>query len=179
MLILQSIYELTIISLVTRLALTISGDFAEVGVFGGGSAKIICMAKKARHLYLFDTFQGMPKPAKEDTGIAEFTLRASIEDVERELSSYPNVHIYKGLFPQTAEGIRNKTFAFVHLDADLYESTKQSLEFFYPRMVKGGIILMHDYQRIKGVTKAIDEFYQAKPEPVEMTSSSQALIFKV
>ncbi|MCP4540392.1 MAG: hypothetical protein GY832_24910 [Chloroflexi bacterium] len=57
------------------------------------------------------------------------------------LSSY-----HPGLFPKTGAFVSEKEFSFVYLDVDVYQSTKESLEFFYPRMTKGGIILSHDYQ---------------------------------
>ena len=39
----------------------VPGDIAEVGVYKGGSAKMICSAKGDKHLHLFDTFEGLPK----------------------------------------------------------------------------------------------------------------------
>jgi hypothetical protein len=48
----------------------------------------------------------------------------------------------------------------VSLDCDLYEPMKAGLEFFYPRMTRGGIFLLHDYSSFSwnGAKKAIDEF---------------------
>lgn len=85
------------------------------------------------------------------------------------------MYFYKGLFPQTAEPIKDKKFAFVHLDTDLYESTLEGLKFFYPRMVKHGIILSHDYSTIKEVRRAFQDF----GEPIIELSMSQCLIVKV
>ena len=42
------------------------GDMAEVGVFQGGSAKIICEAKKSSKLHLFDSFEGLPEVSEID-----------------------------------------------------------------------------------------------------------------
>lgn len=73
-----------------------------------------------------------------------------------------------------------KKFCFVHLDVDLYKSTKDCLEFFYPRMVRGGIILTHDYNYVfKGVKKAYNEFFANKPEAVIKLADYQALMVKV
>ena len=178
MLVAQNEREQIIIQLLAKAALTVEGDFAEVGVFKGGSARIICLAKGDRPLHLFDTFEGLPEPGNEDTGLLKSTFTASLIEVKLHLNDYENVHIYKGLFPETATPIKDKKFAFVHLDGDLYNTTKQALYFFYPRMEKGGLILMHDYQRIKGVTKAIKEFFDKKPEELTMIGGCQCLVSK-
>ena len=67
--------------------------------------------------------------------------------------------IRKGYFPETAEGLE-ESFCFVNLDFDLYQPIMAGLEYFTPRMVKGGVILIHDYfsETFKGVKKAVQEF---------------------
>lgn len=67
----------------------------------------------------------------------------------------------------------------MHLDLDLYKATSESIEFFYPRMSKGGIILSHDYLTASGVKKAFDDFFSDKPEPIIEMSGTQCLIVKV
>lgn len=69
------------------------------------------------------------------------------------------VVIRKGYFPATAEGVEAR-FALVSLDADLYAPTLSGLRWFYPRMVSGGVILLHDYenQRFPGVKRAVEAF---------------------
>jgi O-methyltransferase len=156
----------------------VPGDIAEVGVFRGGSAKIISESKGVRALYLFDTFEGLPKADKIDGFFYKGQFAAPFERVKDYLSVYPDVHIYKGLFPKTADPILDKTFSFVHLDVDIYESTSDCLKFFYPRMSRGGIIISHDYFNSEGVKKAVDEFFGDKPEPVIEMPRSQCLIVK-
>ena len=64
---------------------------------------------------------------------------------------------------------RNRRFSFVHLDVDLYQSTLDCLNFFYPRLSLGGIIISHDYTTAEGVDLAFDEFFSNKPEtPMEL-----------
>lgn len=155
----------------------IEGEVAEVGVFNGGSAKIICEAKGDKLLHLFDTFEGLPNPDEIDA--AEFHNRqysASIESVKEYLREYEGVFFYKGLFPDTAAPAAHKKFSFVHLDVDLYKSTKSCLDFFYPRMNRGGVILSHDYLSAAGVTKAFDEFFEKKAEPVIPLAGKQCLV---
>lgn len=159
----------------------IEGDIAEVGVYKGGSAKIISEIKGNKSLYLFDTWDGLPEISKNDEKgyFKKGEFQASLESVKRYLKKYSKVHFYKGYFPNTAKPILNKKFSFVNLDVDIYESTKSSLEFFYPRMSKGGIIISHDYINAIGVRKAIDDFFQNKPEPIVEMAGSQCLIVKL
>ena len=66
------------------------------------------------------------------------------------------------------------------MDVDLYESTKAGLEFFYPRMSRGGIIMSHDYPSLNGVLKAVTEFFADKPDPViDIAGGEQCLIVKL
>lgn len=158
----------------------IEGDLAEVGVYKGGSAKLICEAKGDRFLHLFDTFEGIPKVDEIDRPIFDKgQYAAPLEGVRNYLKEYKNVYFYKGLFPTTAEPIKNKKFSFVHLDVDTYESTLSCLEFFYPRMSQGGIIISHDYFLSAGVTKAVDEFFKDKTEPIIALPDKQCLIVKL
>ncbi len=75
------------------------------------------------------------------------------------LAKYLNVHFYLGVFPSTAGAVRGKQFAFVHIDVDIYESTRDCLEFYYPRISQCGVILSHDYPSSTGVKRAFDEFF--------------------
>ena len=159
----------------------VPGDIAEVGVYKGGSAKIICLVKKEKPLHLFDTFEGLPKVEDIDMvwPFYEGKFAASYDSVKEYLKNDSNVFFYKGIFPGTSEPVKEKSFSMVNLDVDTYESTKQCLEFFYTRMSAGGIILSHDYITAPGVKKAFDDFFDAKTEPVLETAGSQCLVVKV
>lgn len=156
----------------------LSGDTAEVGVYRGGSAKVICRAKGDRHLHLFDTFEGLPHDSEVDWWFSKGDYTANFEEVKKEFANEKNVHLYKGLFPGTAGPITDRTFSFVHLDVDLYSSTLACLNFFYDRMEKGGIIISHDYGYHEGVKKAFTEFFGDKPEVVVRLAGSQCLVKK-
>ena len=151
----------------------LEGEVAELGVYKGASAKLMCEATNKK-VHLFDTFKGLPKPQEVDKkeGFQEFEeqeFTASRKEVEKYLSKYKNWIIHEGMFPETARVVENKTFCFVHLDLDLYKSTKSALEFFWPRMVKGGCIIVHDYIQAIGVREAVDEFFEDKNAvPIEL-----------
>jgi O-methyltransferase len=158
----------------------IPGDIAEVGSFEGVSAKLLASTDRRRTLHIFDTFEGLPAPSERDSkGFYRGQYQASEAEVRTYLKDF-DVRIYKGFFPATAGPITDKTFAFVHLDVDLYESTKACLEFFYPRMAAGGIILTHDYAaREEGVYRAFKDFFVEKPEPVIELGGNQGMVVKL
>jgi len=158
----------------------VPGDIAEVGVYKGGSAKIICSAKGDKTLHLFDTFEGLPKVDEVDVvwQFYEGKFAASYDSVRAYLQPEKNVVFYKGIFPATSGPVKDTRFSLVNFDVDTYESTKKCLEFFYPRMSPGGVIISHDYITVPGVQKAFDEFFQNKPEPVVETAGSQCIVIK-
>lgn len=158
----------------------IKGDLAEVGVCEGGTAKIMCEAKEDKPLHLFDTFEGIP--GVDDVDKSHFyqgQFASSLGRVKEFLKGYKQVYFYKGVFPGTAKGVRDKSFSFVHLDVDIYSSTLDCLQFFYPRMSSGGIIISHDYHKASGVRKAFDEFFKNKREPIIELLGDQCLVEKL
>jgi hypothetical protein len=157
----------------------VEGEIAEVGVFWGGTARVICEAKGNRPLHLFDTFEGLPQPGEADSAFHKGQYACSLENVRQYLSGFPEVSFHQGLFPATGEPVKDRKFSFVHLDVDLYESTLGALEFFYPRMDPGAILISHDYVAFPGVRAAFDGFFAQKPEPVVELTGNQCLIVKV
>ena len=139
--------------------LPLKGEMAEVGVSIGDSAEVMCKLKGNRKLHLFDTWTGHPAEyiGKYDFGQVPGRHQADFETVKKRLN-YKHVYFYKGIFPLTAKPIEGKKFSFVNLDTDLYQSTWDGLNFFYPRMVKGGVIIIHDMPTIPGVSCAVIDF---------------------
>jgi len=146
----------------------VEGEIAEVGVFRGGSAKLMAEVKGNRELHLFDSFGGLPELTGEDAAslFQPGKFQAVEDEVRRYLSPFTGVFIHKGWFPTTAGPIRDKQFSFVHLDVDLFASTRDALVFFYPRLSRGAVLVSHDYNFAAGVRQAFDEFFGDKPETV-------------
>jgi hypothetical protein len=160
-----------------------AGDLAELGVYRGGSAKLICLLKGDRRLHLFDTFEGMPAVRADlDHHRAGDFADTSLAAVREYLKDFTKVEFYQGLFPDSARQLAQTPtrFSLVHLDVDIYESTKAGLEFFYPRLVAGGVLLSHDYRSrsCPGVRKAFDEFFADKPEPIIELWKTQCLVVR-
>ena len=167
-----------------KVASRLEGAVAEVGVYRGGSAKLLCRLKGNSPIYLFDTFEGLPSFVSGAEGVlssGNFN-DTTMADVSAYLSSFENVYIYKGYFPDSAIGTpaEHMRFRFVHLDVDIYESTLKALEFFYPRMVDSGIIISHDYRTFfaPGVRKAFDHFFAHKKETVIPLWDTQCVVIK-
>ena len=156
------------------------GAMAEVGVFRGGSARLISEVKGDKPLYLFDTFAGLPPASTADRGVhREHQYTCTLDNVRQYLAAYPNLHFYKGVFPESAAGVPEEKYCFAHFDVDLYEGTKACLEYFYPRMIPGGIMISHDYGLLAGVEQAFHEFFADKPERIVDLPSTQCLVVKV
>jgi hypothetical protein len=162
-----------------RASAKVPGDIAEVGVYRGGSARLMCEVRGNRGLYLFDTFGGLPATDQLDSRFGAGQYAAPFEVVRAYLSQFPDIHIHRGLFPGTAGPIENKRFSFVHLDVDLYKPTLDSLAFFYPRLNAGGMVLIHDYLWAEGVRKAVEEFFADRPEPVLELAGAYCGIVKI
>jgi O-methyltransferase len=149
----------------------IPGSLAELGVYKGHTAKLIHHMLPERKLYLFDSFNGFPEQViREDLDGEERPQTVKFDNTSKEevlkyVNGNDNVEVREGIFPETAKGLEQETFAFVHLDADLYQSTFDGLKFFYPRLSPGGCIIVHDYNHDwEGVKKAVDEFSETIPE---------------
>lgn len=129
----------------------IPGDFAELGVYKGETAKLIHLCAPERKLHLFDTFEGFPaEDLIDETGkAASYTSLhfsdTSLDKVKERIGESKNIQYHKGYFPDSVQEIEGINFAFVSIDADLRKPTLDGLMFFYPRMSKGGAILVHDY----------------------------------
>ena len=164
----------------------IPGAFAELGVYKGDTAEILHGMDNDREFLLFDTFKGFNESdLKNESGKAATYTRhsfadTSLEMVKQRLDS-DKFKFYKGDFSETSISVPEKKFALVNMDADLYNPTKAGLEYFYPRMSKGGVIIVHDYNPDwPGIMKAVEEFMEDKSIPyVPLTDRDNSImIFK-
>jgi Macrocin-O-methyltransferase (TylF) len=151
----------------------VAGDFAELGVWRGNTAAVLAhyAATDARGTILFDTFSGFDKRDLTgiDAGQKSYFWDTSLALAQSVVGHTGSVDYVKGYFPDSIrEDDRARRYAVISLDCDLYAPTKAGLEFFYPRMNRGGLFLLHDYSGgvWSGCTRAIDEFRAASGEQV-------------
>ena len=139
---------------------------------------------KPRHIYGFDTSEGIPDATSEDGewntnigGYWNYSLKRVRESLmlaglDEEFIS-TNITLVPGKFAQTLPNYAEKSpIALLHIDADIYESYKIALESLYDYVVPGGIIAFDEYLNVRwpGATKAIDEFFEHKPEKIVKSS---------
>lgn len=146
--------------------LGVEGNVAELGCWRGDTSWQLNALMPDRKLYLFDTFEGFdPRDvAKEqelgcsDVAPGQFSGADETKLLER-MPAVEQVVIKKGWFPESAFDLEDETFALVYMDACLYNPTLSGLEFFFPRMGRGGVILLAgcDHEKYRGVAKAVED----------------------
>lgn len=172
----------------------VPGDFAECGVWRGGSVMAMVLTLQDlgvtdRHVWLYDTFEGMTAPTAEDvspydppaletwqqaetTGERPWSELFAPEDVGEEAvrarvlsTGYPAelVHIVKGPVERTIPGQAPDRLALVRLDTDWYESTRHEMEHLYPRLAQHGVLIIDDYGHWEGSRRAVEEHFAAHP----------------
>ncbi|MBL4889398.1 MAG: class I SAM-dependent methyltransferase [Candidatus Lindowbacteria bacterium] len=165
----------------------IPGSIVECGVWKGGSA-MLCAAilKKrgstSRDIYLYDTFQGMPKPSNIDVShdgqkaIPQWEemqkndynewCYAKVQEVKTNMEStgYPKekLHYVQGKVEDTLPEVLPNKISILRLDTDWYESTYHELEHLYPRLVKNGILILDDYGHWTGAKNAVQQYFKEK-----------------
>ncbi|MBM3550210.1 MAG: methyltransferase [Alphaproteobacteria bacterium] len=171
----------------------IPGAVVECGVWRGGSMMLAARTlldcgDTSRDLYLYDTFEGMPAPSSADKdwrsveatqilladdGNREnsyFWAIASLPEVKRNLLSigYPSgrIHFVQGKVEQTLSEICPDQISVLRLDTDWYESTAHELKYLYPKVCRGGVVIIDDYGYWQGARRAVDEFISLCGEPI-------------
>ncbi len=149
------------------------GDLAECGCWRGHSTYMLgrlVETRGASPFHVFDSFEGLSEYGKKDQGglapanaqLANARRRhfaADMGDVRTALAPFDFVRLYKGWIPERFPEIEDRRFKFVHIDVDLYQPYIDSIEFFYPRLLEGGILVFDDYGSagFPGARKAVDE----------------------
>ena len=170
----------------------IPGDIVECGVWRGGTSMLgaltlLGLQETSRHLWLYDTFAGMTEPTAADVSSwdgdqaarlwkagrrdehNEFCF-AALEDVQQNLAStsFPAARsrFVKGDVLETLKVSVPEKIAVLRLDTDWYESTRAEMEVLFPRLSKGGVLLIDDYGAWEGCKKAVDEYLAANDIPL-------------
>jgi O-methyltransferase len=162
----------------------IGGAFVECGVYMGGSMMAVAMTLLKlqvtdRNLYLFDTFEGMPRPGAEDVNFQgrpaiKYFMTQRIDDSSSRWANAPldvvreamrltgysenNIHFIKGLVEDTVPAKAPEKIALLRLDTDWYKSTKHEMEYLFPRVSSAGAVIIDDYGELMGAKKAVDEY---------------------
>ncbi len=165
------------------------GDTAECGVWKGLGSYLTATAtlRDGRCHHGFDSFMGLSEPMAVDIPSRRRTHRfkagemaAEWETVRDNLAAVPRLHLYPGWIPERFAEVADRTFCFVHVDVDLYAPSLASLQFFYPRLVNGGILLCDDYgsEACPGARLAVDEYVAQVQAPLIHLPTGQALLLR-
>lgn len=147
----------------------VGGDTVECGVFMGLGSHLISTAVRkqddrgARH-FIFDSFEGLSPPSDEDGSYwTSGNLACDEATVRANLAEFNFIEYLKGWIPDRFEQVATRNFCFVHIDVDLATPTRHSLEFFFPRLKPGGVIIVDDYgfMSCPGVTAVVEEFVKS------------------
>jgi O-methyltransferase len=166
----------------------LQGAFLECGVWRGGSmmAAALTLLRRGvtdRELYLFDTFSGMTPPTEADvkpsgdraadllateSGDSDVWAIATLDEVRKAFRAvaYPEerIHFVVGPVEKTLPENAPKEIALLRLDTDWYESTKHELVHLYPRLTRGGVLILDDYGYWQGARRAVDEYFAERDE---------------
>ncbi len=179
--------------------LPVAGARAECGAYRGATALLICHAWRSREpgfrgrdLYLIDSFSGTSASVVQDLitvrGEDGATRReaffpagktdTSADEVRGYFTDFPEVRICAGWIPQVFATLPDRDWAFVHLDLTLYEPTLAALEYFFPRLNKGGVMICDGSIFCPGAEKAWDEFCEQRDIAYVMLGHRSAVLFK-
>ncbi len=165
----------------------IPGEVVELGVYEGGNsfccALFMNLMRDKRKYILVDSFEGFGKLSKYDPIEHKNIFKDnSYEQVYNRLANFNNTQIVKGHIPKILNSLHDKNYSFVYYDCDLYEPALDSLNYFFPKLSKGGIFLIDDYYVTKdflGVRKAVKEFCKKhKLNIIEIPETTHGLIIK-
>ena len=174
---------------IARGALSVPGDFVELGCYEGDTSLLLAEVLKGadKKLWLYDSFEGLPAKTSEDESVAGENFQEGVLAVtKREVklrflrANLPVPIIKKAWFSDlTADDLPEK-IAFAFLDGDLYQSIKESLVLVWNKMADGGVIIVHDYDNpeLPGVTKAVDEWLSARGN-IKTTKKQTLLIINL
>lgn len=159
--------------------LNLRGEIVECGVFKGISLMQLVKIRSiiendfSRKIIAFDTFSKFPdgQDKEERRILKKFIKEAGDKSISKtkltsllkRLNLNNNVELIKGNILKTGKKFINDNpalkIALLHIDVDLYDSTKSVLENFYPNVVLGGIVILDDYGAFPGANKAIEEYF--------------------
>lgn len=166
-------------------ALHCKGEVWECGVYKGGTAlmfkKLLELHSSSKLLRLFDSFEGMPQvnQALDVHRMGDFA-DTSLE-VVRSVVGVDSVRYHAGFIPHTFSDLEVDAIAFAHIDLDLHDAITASIEYVYPRLSPGAVMVFDDYgfPSCPGAKIAVDRFFADKPEVPLVLPTAQALIHKL
>ncbi|MCL2717272.1 MAG: TylF/MycF family methyltransferase [Lachnospiraceae bacterium] len=161
----------------------LEGDYVECGVHKGMCSKAIThyigFEKLNKKLYLLDTFEGLIENQLKD-GELFWQYPDTYSEVKEAFKQYSNVELVKGIIPDTLPLVKADKICYLALDLNCAYPEIKALEYFWDKIVSGGIIILDDYayRGFEAQMKAIDEFAKNRNVKVLNLNCGQGLIIK-
>jgi len=148
--------RLATLELLCRRLVEVPGAAAELGVYRGFFARCINLLLPERKLYLFDSFEGFGEEANASEAFQAAHANTTIEKVLAIMPHRSMVTVKPGFFPESLNGMEER-FCLVSLDVDFKQATLDGLRYFWPRLEKGGYLMLHDWgsPSLPGVAQAV------------------------
>lgn len=156
----------------------LSGALVECGAWNGGSAAVLASAayRSGRHVWLFDSWDGLPQPGERDSEQAHAKYESRdgklcVGDMSKPARAFAEagitdnvLHLRRGWFEDTLDKAASEIggIAILHIDADWYASVKKCLQALYPLVVSGGLVILDDYGHWQGCRQAVDDYFADK-----------------
>lgn len=164
------------------LASKIIGEVVEFGCYIGTTSVYLAglLKNTDKKLYLYDSFEGLPKKSKEDaspagTTFIEGELLATRSDL---IKNFKRANLKMPIIKKAwFHDLKNKdlpnNICFAFLDGDFYDSIMDSLKLIWPKLTRGSTVIIDDYmnEQLPGVAKAIDLWQKAHPFKLQVEHS--------
>lgn len=163
-------------------------NFVECGV-GDGMTAFFALKEISRNptltqfkMHLYDSWDSMKKEDLINNEIANVGryYNLNVERTKNNLINFKNETIYHvGYIPDSFSDSSPEKIAYLHIDLNATKPTIGSLNFFFPRLIRGGIIIFDDYGNTgyPDTKKQIDEFFKNKPGVLLKSPTGQAIFF--
>jgi len=183
------------VSYAVRFALKFSNtsefNFVECGVADGVSSFFLLSEVDSRKdlfdkcsLHLYDSWDAMKSEhlLNSERDHEGRYKELDIERTKRNLSKFKTLTTFhKGYIPKSLLEKPNSpdSICYLHIDLNSSKATLGALEFFYPRLVKGGVILFDDYAGIgyEDTKETVDKFFSDKPGLLQKIPTGQGLYY--
>lgn len=174
-----------------RHAVHLPGDLVECGVHTGSLSLAICkyidFNSTGKGFYLFDTFAGIPheQMAEEERPfrIEEnqmYYAHDSFETAQKNFEPYPKVRLIRGRVPDTLATVEIVAVSYLSLDMNIAAPEVAALEFFWPKLSVGAIVLLDDYgwTHYRPQKVALDKFAAKQDVEIATLPTGQGLLIK-
>lgn len=172
---------------IAKKCLDFEGDYVELGCYKGDTSILLAeiVRSTGKKLWIYDSFEGLPEKTEEDISELGREFKKGVLDVTKQevkkrflKAGLPVPIIKKAWFQDLREEDLPEKIGFAFLDGDLYESIKESLNLIEKKIVRGGVIVVHDYNNLAlpGVTRAVDEWINRSGLRVDIYQSLAIIV---